>query len=478
MFVSTLLLQAAWILAMPAFRGIDEFDHVYKADAVAHGSLRGGDQIPGAHGTLVVASEDIVRAAGPMCASYGYTSVANCRPVAKHGDDLVTVASGAATYNPTYYAVAGIVSLPFDGAAADFAMRAVTALLSALLLGWAATATVSWSRTAWPVLAMALATTPVLVYSTAIASPNGLCFVAGCLFWAAGIGLLEKPRRSHYAAVAVAGMTMMVTHATGLMWFLLSLAVLALMQSASAWRAQLRRDRRRVLLTATAATLPAAACVAWILTAKTNAGAVGGDELRLSDLGVGDLLTSQVLWSLQTVAAFPLRDEPAPAIVYALWLVPFLTVMGMAARRASHRCRNALIALGAAWVLVPLALTIASFSSIGLAWQGRYALPLAVGFPAIAGLVLTRHGIRPSRLMCLGILVTCAVAHVVSIIDVAIQEKPLGLSPTFAESVPGGVAIIAVLAIGGALTLVAPALRGRTPRSAPASLPMTESVHT
>ena len=35
--VGALLTQAAWLLSVPAFRGVDEFDHVYRAAAVARG---------------------------------------------------------------------------------------------------------------------------------------------------------------------------------------------------------------------------------------------------------------------------------------------------------------------------------------------------------------------------------------------------------------------------------------------------------
>jgi hypothetical protein len=35
--IGMLLLQLGWTLALPPFRGIDEFDHVYKTAAVARG---------------------------------------------------------------------------------------------------------------------------------------------------------------------------------------------------------------------------------------------------------------------------------------------------------------------------------------------------------------------------------------------------------------------------------------------------------
>ena len=37
--LALLALQASWVLTVPPFRGIDEFDHAYRAAAVAHGQL-------------------------------------------------------------------------------------------------------------------------------------------------------------------------------------------------------------------------------------------------------------------------------------------------------------------------------------------------------------------------------------------------------------------------------------------------------
>ena len=37
--LGALVMQAAWILALPPFRGADEFDHAYRAAAVAHGEF-------------------------------------------------------------------------------------------------------------------------------------------------------------------------------------------------------------------------------------------------------------------------------------------------------------------------------------------------------------------------------------------------------------------------------------------------------
>ena len=76
LFVAGLaLLQAAWIFALPPFRGIDEFDHVYRADAVAHGQwVAPREQATNGRGALVNVRPSIVESASAMCDSYKYTT--------------------------------------------------------------------------------------------------------------------------------------------------------------------------------------------------------------------------------------------------------------------------------------------------------------------------------------------------------------------------------------------------------------------
>ena len=157
-------------------------------------------------------------AASAMCGSYAYTGPDNCIPVEHLGGGMVTVGSGASTYNPTYYAVVGLLAKPFSGAGTDFAIRAYTAVLAALLLAWVSVVTSGWARNGWPLLALLVSATPVLVYSTAIASPNGVGYAAGCLLWAAGLGLVEQPARPSVAALVTAAVTMVVDALDGVMW--------------------------------------------------------------------------------------------------------------------------------------------------------------------------------------------------------------------------------------------------------------------
>ena len=447
--LSALLIQTAWILTMPAFRGMDEFDHVYKAEAVAHGQLLDGGAPDAGRGGLLEVPDDVVAAATVVCEFYPYTGHDNCHPDEHVGGGKVTVASGASTYNPTYYAVVGLMARPFDGAAADFAMRAFTAVLAALLLAWAAVVTSGWARNRWPLLALLVSATPVLIYSSAMASPNGVGYAAGCLLWAAGLGLVEDPGRPRLAALTTAALTMMVTHSTGVMWLALVVAVIALLQPMNRWRALFRRSPRALTTAGVVISVGALACVAWVHLAKTNAlSPVQGDSVHL---GLNDLVSGQLAWTLQTIGSFPMRNEPAPGAVYALWLVPFGFLLVAGIRIASSRLRVANLVLLTVWVAVPLALTIVSFESEGLAWQGRYALPLAVGFPALAGLALSRGTRGPRSIHSVVAVTVCALAQTISCVSVARSEGAKDFAASFAGSVPGAVVLIAALALAGGM---------------------------
>lgn len=447
--LGALAMQTAWILALPAFRGSDEFDHVFRAEAVAHGQLLDDGAPRHGRGGLVKVPGDVVAAAADMCASYAYTGHDNCNPVAHLGSGTVTVASAASRYNPTYYAVVGVMARPFHGAASVFAMRAFTAVLAALLLSWAAVVTARWARNAWPLLGLLVTATPVLIYSTAVAAPNGVGYAAGCLLWAAGLGLVEERGRPHVAALTTAALTVMVTHTTGVLWMACIAAVIASLQPLGSWREVFHRSPRRLIGAALLIGAGGLACVAWIVLAKTNA--LREPTGSFQPLTFDYLASGQVVWALQTIAAFPLRNDPAPVIVYLLWLAPFLGLLVTGFKTSSARLRLGSLLLLAFWVAVPMALTLVAYAAEGLAWQGRYALPLAAGLPALAGLALSRYAPGPRQVTFVLTVILCASAQVISCARVASLEADKGLAPTFAANAPGAIVLIAALAVTGAM---------------------------
>ena len=191
LLVGVALVQTAWILAVPAFRGIDEWDHAYRAAAVAHGEWR-ADPTAATRGTgaLVRAPDDIVAAAQPECERLPYTEPEDCEG-SPNGDGTTSIASGAGRYNPLFYAVVGYPSLPFEGAAALYVMRAMAAALCLLFLGMAVACMRTWVGSPVAPVATVAALTPMVMFTTTLAAPNGVEIMAG-LAWCCSLLALSR----------------------------------------------------------------------------------------------------------------------------------------------------------------------------------------------------------------------------------------------------------------------------------------------
>lgn len=450
-----LLMQLAWILAVPAFRGSDEFDHVYKAAAVARGQWTAPDPAPHGRGGIVTIPGSIVAAASPVCSHYQYTGHDNCHPIKSVDHSDVEVATAAGAYNPAYYLIVGNIARPFSGAGSDYAMRAVSAVMCALLIAWAAAIIGRWATTTWPLIAFSLGLTPVLVYSTAIAAPNGVTYAAAALLWAALTGILREESDHAWLAapVVVGAVALVATHTTGSMWLALTLVVVLTVRPLRRW-IKLLQLRWRVWLSTSGIVLAATVlCVLWISLEHTNA--LGSTPLDKASFPYERVPVYQFLWALQGIAAFPLRDEPAPVPVYLIWGVSLIGLVVAFVRVANRRERIATAIILVMLTVVPTILTAISYSSEGLAWQGRYSLPLWLGLTSVAGLALDRRPQGPARKTTRLLFVLLAVAMTISTVDVAIRDANHGATDPVVAAFPGGFALVGLLTALGALVPLA-----------------------
>lgn len=437
-FVGTLLMQAAWILALPPFRGSDEFDHAFRAASVARGQWN-PEKVAAerGRGDLVVVPRDFVEAATPVCEMYEYTGRDNCHPVEDLGDGMVTVASAATHYHPAFYWVIGKPAQPFDGATALYAMRIMAAILCAGFIALAGWATSLWARTRWPLVALVVAMTPVVVYSTGVAAPNGIEMCAALAVWMTLLGL-SKPDLSPGVQRAllwssVPGAVVLTTvRPTGPLWLgLIVLSVAALVGTRGTLAIMLRHRGTAGSVAGIVATATVAS-VWWIMGAGS---AQLEGEADLPD-PVRHSLIQIPVWLLQSIAAFPLRNNQAPAVVYAAVLVVLATIVGGGLWVARRRVRIAIAVIMLIAVAVPFTATVLTYSQTGAIWQGRYGLPFASGVMLLAGLALEecrfRHRLaKPALLagwLCL------VVAHAVGVTHVLVGERlnsPLAGDPTW-----------------------------------------------
>lgn len=472
-FVGMSLVQLAWILGLPAFQGIDEFDHVFKAEAVAHGQLfPSGEVAQHGRGGIVAVPADVADAAGPVCRSYKYTGHDNCDAITTRSDGLVTIASAAATYNPVWYAVMGLAARPFSGAAADYAMRIAVSIVCALLCAWGAAVTRRWAHDGWPMLGYCLALTPVLVYSSSIASPNGIEYSGALLTWAAAIALARSERpTAALLPFAVGSFALCTAHSTGVVWLAVIALAMLLLAPRQHWVGLAREHRRLVLGSLAAVGATVLACGSYVVLARTNAPDSNGGESFAFD--AARIAVQDFLWPFQAVAAFPMREQPAPPAVYAMWLLPLVTVLLMATRVADRRLRRAALLVLGVSIVLPTALTAATYSMMGTAWQGRYSLPLYVGLPLLAGAALTGKRLlrRVHAHVVMGLLAGATAIGLAHVAGTLVVSRPGPLSA--AELVSHGWLLVSVLAAVGTLTLAWLFGPVASPVTTPATAPAT-----
>jgi hypothetical protein len=295
-----LLLQFAWIVAIPPFAGMDEWDHAYRASAVAHGQLVAPpSEATRGTGAFVTVPSDIVRAARVECERLNYGGRNECVGTAESG--FTEVASGAGRYPPTYYAMVGWPSIFLDGNAALYGMRLASLLWCWLLL--MATFRVL-NRWAGPLagFVVCIGLTPTLVYASAVVAPNGLEMVSGLALWTAVASLaLDRQQRAFDAWTLGLGLVscslLLSLRALGPMWAVL-IAGVALIAWAPAWSRILELLRtRRGIAAATWLVAVTASSIWWVRS--QDALVVGRSEAGVMSVGqrLRETMIETLVWT-------------------------------------------------------------------------------------------------------------------------------------------------------------------------------------
>jgi hypothetical protein len=241
----------------------------------------------------------------------------------------------------------------------------------------------------------------------------------------------------------------------GPLWALLIVAAIVAVTPRSRLRTLVRDHRWPMAIIGGTWLASAIAGAAWSIVSGTNDPRTEGDSIDGS--AWAHLLDQFVLWTLQSMGAFPARDERAPVIIYALFVVATAVVLGLGVRYASRRTRFVMVAIVAAVVVLSATITVLTYATVGYAWQGRYIWPLSMGVPLLAGLSITRTTGRRAWLL----IVTGLVAGATAISQVAVQRRDLA-----DERLPDGsflpaYALVALTVAGFALMFVADLYAGR-----------------
>ncbi|HEY3527628.1 MAG TPA: DUF2142 domain-containing protein [Nocardioides sp.] len=402
--LAVLFAEAVWIITVPPFRGSDEIDHVYRASGVASGQIHLSQGAAHGRGTLVWVPTDIVKAAQEQCDSLVYVGSDNCHAVQTAGGRSL-VATAAAGYEPTFYMLVGTAAKPFHGAAADYAMRATTALLCALLLALGVGVMSFAGTDRWVNLGILAALTPEVLFSGAIPSPNGVEMGLAFVLWAALLVAIRRGedhrlQRGMLVVAGVAAFPLTFLRLLGPMWIVLIVSAVAAVAGLGTTRDLVRRHLPVVCVVA----VTTLAGVMWWRVWQVIASHATASQSQ-PDSKNWLLAFNLPAWTMQMVGAFPFRDEPAPFWIYPLsFFVIGLLVWAAWRRGAERRTRRAVLGIAMVTLLVPVVLSVLYMPSAGAVWQGRYELPFVIGFLPLCGLVLDDVGFAPvegSRLRAL-----------------------------------------------------------------------------
>jgi hypothetical protein len=152
------------------------------------------------------------------------------------------------------------------------------------------------------------------------------------------------------------------------------------------------------------------AAVTWIVAEHSNRIAYGGPPLPAHE-GTLDTLFNIFgytgTWAQEMIGVFGYLDTPAPFGTFLVWYVAIGLVVLLALSCSARRATATLLALVAIVVFVPVVISYPEVHRFGLAWQGRYTLPMAVGIPILSAALIDAAGaiarfrVRASVIFCI-----------------------------------------------------------------------------
>lgn len=391
-------LTLAWAFASPPSASPDEPAHIVRAASVVRGELVG---TPSPAGHLVAVPRYIAESHAVTCFAFNPTVTANCAytPAADSWQD-VQAPTTAGLYNPLYYALVGLPSLVFHDASGIYAMRILSALLTTLFAALAFAIVFTMRTRRLPLLAFAVAVTPMVLFLGGSVNPSALEATATLAVFCGMLAIVLSPddsRLTGRAVVVMAGAVVAV-NARGLspLWVALALVVPLLLLSDRAALTSLLRRRAVIVLIAVVAAGTIAAGL-WTVGTNSLANAIEHPDQALSFPGIGasplvgftKVFVGTIGYSQGLVGLFGWLDTPAPDVVLYLWGLA-IGAIAVGAIVVLRR-RRLLVAwvIVAAFLLCPAIVQAAYIHGGGMIWQGRYNLPLflclVVGLAALLG---------------------------------------------------------------------------------------------
>ena len=394
------LLAAIWAVANPLMASPDEPAHVVRAASLVRGQLLEPDGDWGSQ-VEVPYFYHLVNAY-PTCYMFDPTETGVCdvavgRPVTETTESGTT----AGRYNPLYYAVVGIPTLLPPGDGVLYLMRLLSAALCTFLVALGLRSVAQTAAPAWVVLGIAGALAPMAVFLFSTVNPAAVETAAAIALWCQLLTLLRHPdperTAQRMAGIAVSATVLVNARGLSLLYAAVIVATVLLVSPWSAARAVLRT--RRTWPSFAVIAVAGAAAATWVLVSNSlgSGGAVLHPDLTFLTAAKTTLLSTPAYVS-NMVGQFGWTDTDLdPAVLMAFAAAGGLALI-LALAVGTGRERLVFGGLAVATVALPVLIQASQAQYLGIIWQGRYVLPIAVGLPLLAGYVLAAQPARLDRL--------------------------------------------------------------------------------
>ena len=389
---------ASWSLGVPLDASPDEPSHLVKAVAVALGELLGDvgpvpldRSLPGAMTSVQIPS-DYAQAAAGTCFALQPDVPASCQATisADHAE-LVDASTAAGTYPPLYYWLVGLPSLVLPGGTGVYAMRLVSAAVTTAFFVWGLRALLSRGSRRITLWSVAVALTPMSLFLAGTINPNGLEIAAAFSVWGASLALFSGRSTatawSLWLQLGFSAAVLVNIRALSPLWAAVAIGISAATASPLAIKTALRsRWAVPVIVVVVAAT---AVGMSWtlrhgVLLTGANLWPEYSDHTR----AFLDIVGRSGDYYHQMIGNFGWLDTPAPPLTVVIWTIGLGALVALALAAPLLQARLTLVVLLLGVWAAPVFLQLPNAPNAGLVWQGRYALPIAIGVPLVAGLVI------------------------------------------------------------------------------------------
>lgn len=395
-FIGVAMMVGAWSFATPPGAGPDEPAHMAQAAAIVRGQFAEplhrstfGDvaavQIP----------EYVWRVGfGPNCYAFRPDVSAACAIAIGDSTTNIRALTQFSNAPPLYYLVTGLPTLALSGPAAVYGMRVVSGLVNAALVALGMYLLLRYHPRRTPMVGALVALTPMALFILAVVNSSGLELAAGFATWCGWLCVIEHPTvpRALAAWTSIATVLLILARPTSPLDAVIVAIVLAALLGWRGLRTRFDSSTRPLWISALAALVVAGVVLLVFGTPHLLGTRVAHPQGLLSNLWATLRQTGGRL--RQAVGDFGWVDTPVPAWVVAVWASALgaLTVVALVVSRA---CRRALPLLAVLVLAMPLMLESPQLNTVGFFWQGRYWLPVLVGFPLVASAL---HGASVGRL--------------------------------------------------------------------------------